>query len=104
MFLPYLGIGAILVRGPGPFEQIFLLPLSEGCICNLIEIDPAVSEKKFENGGRSDDGRRRRYPISSPGDFGFGELKSDKVQPAYSQSLGLKNELHTPSSEYACLI
>ena len=45
-FLPYMGMAAILI----PFEQIFNQPLPGGCVWNLIEIGPAVSEKKsFEN-------------------------------------------------------
>ena len=31
-FLPYMGIVAILAMRPGPFEQIFNLPLPECCI------------------------------------------------------------------------
>ena len=49
-FLPYMGMAAILVKWPGPFEQIFV-PLSQGgSIRNLASIDPVVSEEKmFEN-------------------------------------------------------
>ena len=45
-FLPYMGVAAILVMRPGPFEQIFNLLLPGCYIWNLIEIGPAVSEEK----------------------------------------------------------
>ena len=45
-FLPYMGIVAILAVIPGPFEQIFNLPLPGCCIWNLIEIGQATSEAK----------------------------------------------------------
>ena len=60
-FLPYMGMAAILVMWPGR-NKTFFPPLSRGCIWNLIEIGPVVSEEKsFENvdGRRTDDGRRR---------------------------------------------
>ena len=75
-FLPYMGIAAILVMWPGRNIQIFFPPLSRGCIWNLIEIGPVVSEEKsFENvdGQPTDDGDY--HPISSLGAFGSGELK-----------------------------
>ena len=54
-----MGIAAMLAMWPGPFEQLFW----------------GTEEKSFE----SVDGRRRTiepaYPVSSPGVFGFGELK-----------------------------
>ena len=68
-----MGVAAILVMWPGPFEQTFV-PASLGVsIWNLSSIGPVVSEEKmFENvDGRTDDGRtdgRRShwYTISSP--------------------------------------
>ena len=50
-----MGVAAILVMWPGPFEQTFL-PAS---IWNLSSIGPVVSgEKMYENvDGRTDDGR-----------------------------------------------
>ena len=60
-FLPYMGMAAILVMWPGRNIQTFFTPLSRGCIWNLIEIGPIVSEEKsFENvdGRRTDDARR----------------------------------------------
>ena len=69
-----MGMVAILVMWPGPFEQTFV-PLSHGySIWNLASISPVVSEEKMfkEFGRRTDrqrtDDRRRRptYPISSP--------------------------------------
>ena len=86
-FLPYMGMAAILVMRPEPFEQLFVPPIPGGYIWNLVTIGPVVSEEKsFEivDGRRrtTDDGRRRTtepaYTISSPGAFGSGELK--KVQ------------------------
>ena len=60
-----MGVAAILVMWPGPFEQTFV-PAS---IWNLSSIGPVVSgEKMFENvGGRTTDGRQSDwYTISSP--------------------------------------
>ena len=76
-FLPYMGMAAILVMWPGPFEQLFVPPIPGDYIWNLVTIGPVVSEEKsFE----IVDGRRRTtepaYTISSPGAFGSGELKS----------------------------
>ena len=45
-FLPVIGMAAILVMWPGPFEQIFV-PLSHrSSIWNFILIGPVFSEKK----------------------------------------------------------
>ena len=74
-FLPYMGMAAMLVMWPRPFEQFFL---PGGCIWNLVAICPVVSEKKsFE----IVDGRTTQpdYTISSPGAFGSGELKSSCI-------------------------
>ena len=76
-FLPYMGMAAILVMWPEPFEQLFVPPILGGYIWNLVTIGPVVSEEKsFE----IVDGRRRTtepaYTISSPGAFGSGELKT----------------------------
>ena len=58
--IPYMGMAAILVMRPGPFEQHFVLPAPEGYIRNLVTIGPVVSEEKsFEIW----DGRRRSLPI-----------------------------------------
>ena len=58
-FLPYMGMAAILVKWPGPFEQIFVLLSQGGSIWNLTLIGPVVSEEKMfkEGGRRTDDGR-----------------------------------------------
>ena len=61
MFLPYMGMAAILVMWPGPFEQTFVAPSHRSFIWNLTLIGPVVSEEMFK-----DCGRRRTYPISSP--------------------------------------
>ena len=60
MFLPYMGMAAILVMWPGPFEQTFV-PLSQrGSIWNLTLNDQAVSEEKMfesmDDRRRTDDG------------------------------------------------
>ena len=65
-----MGIMAILVMRPGPFEQIFNLPMLGCCILNLIEIGPAVSEQKFFE--KVD---INVYTISFSRGFGSGELK-----------------------------
>ena len=83
-FLPYMGMAAMLVMWPRPFEQFFFPKGPGGCIWNLVAIGPVVSEEKsFEivdgrrTDGRTDDGRTTEpsHPISSPGAFGSGELK-----------------------------
>ena len=57
--LPYMGMAAILVMWPGPFEQTFIPPSHGGSTWNLVSIGLAVSkEKKFENGNLSDFGPR----------------------------------------------
>ena len=75
-----MGMAAILVMWPGPFEQLFVPLTPGGFIWNLVTIGPVVSEEKsFE----IVDGRRRTtepaYTISSPGAFVSGELKSKLV-------------------------
>ena len=68
VFLPYMGVAAILVMWPRPREQTFFPPSHWGSIWNLALTGPAVLEKKiFENGGRRTDGRTtdHGYTISS---------------------------------------
>ena len=96
-FLPYMGMAAILVMWPEPFEQLFVPPIPGGYIWNLVTIGPVVSEEKsFE----IVDGRRRTtepaYTISSPGAFGSGELKK-KYTNFNSQLSGDYQTLHGPS-------
>ena len=66
MFLPYMGMAAMLVMWPRPFEQLFFPKGPGGSIYNLVAIGPVVSEEKsFE----IVDGRRTTepaYTISSP--------------------------------------
>ena len=64
-FLPYMGMTAILVMWPGPFEQTYVPPSHRSSIWNLTLIGPVVSEEKMlkECGRRltttdDDDGRR----------------------------------------------
>ena len=54
-----MGMAAMLVMWPRPFEQLFCPKGPGGCIWNLVAIGPVVSEEKsFENvdGRRTDDG------------------------------------------------
>ena len=79
-FLPYMGMAAMLVMWPKPFEYLFFPKGPGDCIWNLVAIGPVVSEEEsFEIvDGRTTDGRRTTepaYTISSPGAFGSGELK-----------------------------
>ena len=79
-FSPYMGMAAMLVMWPRPFEHLFFPKGPRGCIWNLVAIDPVVAEEKsFEivDGRQTDDGRTTEpaYTISSPGAFGSGELK-----------------------------
>ena len=82
-----MGMAAMMVMWPRPFEQVFFPKGPGGCIWNLVAIGPVVSEEKsFEivdgrrtTDRRTTDGRRTTepaYTISSPEAFGSGELKS----------------------------
>ena len=46
VFLPYMGMVAILINKPWPFEQIFNPPLTEGSTWSLKKIGPKISEEK----------------------------------------------------------
>ena len=53
-----MGMAAMLVMWPRPFEQLFFPKGPGGCIWNLVAIGPVVSEEKsFEivDGRRTDD-------------------------------------------------
>ena len=77
-----MGMAAILVMWPRPFEQLFFPKDPGGCIWNLVAIGPVVlEEKSFEIvDGRRTDRRTTEpaYTISSPGAFGSGELKTQR--------------------------
>ena len=45
MFLPYIGIAAILFNDTEPFEQIVNIPSTEGLLWNLMKIGQVVLEK-----------------------------------------------------------
>ena len=47
MFLPYMGMAAILINGAKPFEQIVNIPSTEGPVGNLVKIGQAVSERNM---------------------------------------------------------
>ena len=56
-----MGLAAIMVMWPGPFEQTFVPSSHEGSIWNLTLIGQAVSEEKmFKECGRRTDDRRRK--------------------------------------------
>ena len=64
-FLLYMGMAAMLVMWPRPFEQIFFPKGPGGCIWNLVVISPVVSEEKsFEIVDRRT--TEPAYTISSP--------------------------------------
>ena len=77
-FLPYMGMAAMLVMWPRPFEQFFFPKGPGGCIWNLVAIGSVVSEEKlFEIVDRRTmdwQTTEPAYTISSPGAFGSGEL------------------------------
>lgn len=78
-----MGNATILVSRPGPFEQTFVTLVTGDYIWNMVTNG---EEKSFENV----DHRRRRtietiYPISSPEDFGSGELKKDSEDTLIKQ-------------------
>ena len=73
-----MGMAAILVMWPGPFEQTFVPPSWGVFIWNLSSIGPAVSEEKmFENvaGRRTMDTGVIGIQLAHPWAFGSGELK-----------------------------
>ena len=73
-----MGMAAILVMWPGPFEQTFVPPSHRNSIWNLTLIGPVVSEKIFKECGRQ---RMMEAYLSYKfikWAFGSGELKSDK--------------------------
>ena len=46
-FLPYMGMVAMLIMWPGPFEQLFVPPTPADYMWNLVTIGPVVSEEKL---------------------------------------------------------
>ena len=54
-FLPYMGMAAMLVMWPGPFEQTFVPSSHEDSIWNLASIGPVVSEMLKECGRQATD-------------------------------------------------
>ena len=47
MFLPYMGVAAMLVIRPVPFEQFFIPPTTGGYIRNLVTTGHVVLEEKL---------------------------------------------------------
>ena len=84
-FLPYIGMAAILVMWPGPFEQTFV-PLSQGdSIWNLTLIGQAVSEEKMfksvdDRRQTTDDGRTTEAYLSFKLTFGSRELRKREIR------------------------
>ena len=94
-FLPYMGMAAMLVMWPRPFEILFFPKGPGGCIWNLVAIGPVDSEEKsFEivHGRRKDDGRTMEpaCTISSPGAFGSDELKKLQKLTFFKQIFSTK--------------
>ena len=58
-----MGMAAILVMWPGPFEKTFVPPSLGDAIWNLASIGPVISEEKMfkECGWRTDDGLTDNY-------------------------------------------
>ena len=67
-FLPDMGMAAIMVMWPRPFEQTFVPPSRGGSIWNLTLIGQAVSEKNlFKDCGRqpTDDGGLLSFKLTN---------------------------------------
>ena len=74
-----MGMAAILVMWPGPFERNFIPPSNGDCMWNLASVGPVVSEEKMfkECGRRTDDGRMKEAYLSY-------KLTKNSPQPASS--------------------
>ena len=60
-----MGMAAILVMWPGPFEQTFVPPSHGDSIWNLASIGPVVSEEKmFKECGQQTDGQTTEAYLS----------------------------------------
>ena len=58
VFLPYMGVSAILVMCPRPYEHTFVTPPHGGSKSNLVSIGPVVLEEMpFENVNDADNHR-----------------------------------------------
>ena len=77
-FSPYMGMTAILVMWPGPFEQTFVPPSHGDSIWNLASTGPVVSEKKMfkecEQWQQTDNGAYLYYKLTYE-PTGSGDLK-----------------------------
>ena len=71
-----MGMAAILVMWPGPFEQTFVSPFHRSSIWNLTLIGPVVSEEKMfkECGRRRTTEAYLSYKLTKWA-FGSGKLK-----------------------------
>ena len=70
VFLPYMGMAAILVNGPWPYVQIFNPPLTEGSTWSF----RGFREEIVQSCGRTDDDGRQVITIAHPEPCS-GELK-----------------------------
>ena len=66
-FLSYMGMAAILVMWPRPFEQTFVPPSNGDSIWNLASIGPVVSEEMFKECERRTDGRTDEGQMTDDG-------------------------------------
>ena len=81
-FLPYMGIAAILVMWPGPFEQNFVPPSHGSSIWNLTLIGPVVSEKQmFKVCGRWTTMTMSDNVQHSSGKQGYAKFLNSTVDP-----------------------
>ena len=98
-----MGMVAMLVMWPRPFEQFSSPRGPGGCIWNLVAIGPVVSEEKWFE---IVDGRRTTEPaftISSPRAFGSGELKRMQAfeMRCYQRLLNISCKDHV-TNEHIC--
>ena len=71
-----MGMAAILIYGPWPFEQILNPPLTEGSTWNFKKIGPGVSEEKsFKGVDWQTDGRWQVITIAHPQPLAQGSYK-----------------------------
>ena len=86
-FVPYMGMVAILVIWPGPFEQTFVSLSLGGSIWNLTFIGQAISEEKMF---KSVDDRGLHIILARQWAFGSVELKCHIIS-IYHRRRGVRN-------------
>ena len=101
-FLPYMGMAAISINGPWPFEQIVNSSLTEVSTWSLKKIGPVFSEEKSikcVDGRRtttdelSDDDEQRTASDqnSSSWAFGWGEQKIRSTSNVIVRTMAIKS-------------